>query len=186
MVKKNKEELKEGDVVLGKVDKISGETVFVDIGKGKKGTIVTSEVAPGRIRNLRDYVSPNKKIVCKVLEKGENNIHLSLRRVTEKEKDKVMKEHERRKSCKKILQTVLEKNEENIIKEIEKNEGNLYQFLQDSKEDSKKLEKYIDKDKAKKVIEILKKRKGKQVKIHSKIKLTTIQEKGLDKIKEIL
>jgi len=60
--------LKEGDNVLCTVEKIVGTTVFVKIeDNGGGGSIIVSEIAPGRIRNLRDYVVPNKKIVCKVL-----------------------------------------------------------------------------------------------------------------------
>ena len=77
----------EGDIILCTVEKIEGISVFVTIDKGGTGSIVTSEIAPGRIRNLRDYVVPNKKIVCKVLKVDPNgHVHLSLRRVTAKER----------------------------------------------------------------------------------------------------
>jgi len=60
--------LEEGDLVLCTVEKIVGTIVFVNIdGEKKQGSIVLSEIAPGRIRNLRDYVVPKKKIVCKIL-----------------------------------------------------------------------------------------------------------------------
>jgi len=56
-------EFEEGDVVLCTVEKIEGTVVFVNIdGTNKQGTIITSEVAPGRIRNIREYVVPKKKI----------------------------------------------------------------------------------------------------------------------------
>ena len=59
-------EFEEGDVVLCTVEKIEGTVVFVNIdGTNKQGTIITSEVAPGRIRNIREYVVPKKKIVSK-------------------------------------------------------------------------------------------------------------------------
>ena len=74
-------ELEEGEIVLCTVDKIIGTTVFVKIEGNGEGTITTSEIAPGRIRNLRDYVSPGRKIVCKVLRVDVNKISLSLRRV---------------------------------------------------------------------------------------------------------
>ena len=74
--------------------RISGTTVFVSIEDDGEGTIITSEIAPGRIRNLRDYVVPGKKIVCKILSIDKaGNIHLSLRRVTDKEKREVMEQY---------------------------------------------------------------------------------------------
>ena len=79
----------EGELVLCTVDKIMGTTVFIKIEEyGLMGTIATSEIASGRIRNIRDYVVPNKKIVCKVLRinRERENIDLSLRRVNERER----------------------------------------------------------------------------------------------------
>ena len=45
-------ELEEGDVVLCTVDRIVGTTVFVSIEGNGEGSIVVSEISPGRIRNL--------------------------------------------------------------------------------------------------------------------------------------
>jgi translation initiation factor 2 alpha subunit (eIF-2alpha) len=74
-------ELEEGTVVLCTVTKIVGTSVFVKLDDyNKEATIITSEIAPGRIRNLRDYVVPNKKIVCKILRiDNKGQIDLSLR-----------------------------------------------------------------------------------------------------------
>lgn len=72
------------EIVLCNVKKIYGNTTFVDLLEyGKEGVLTISEIAPGRIRNLRDHVVENKTIVCKVLridEKG-RRIDVSLRRV---------------------------------------------------------------------------------------------------------
>ena len=61
-------ELEVGDVVLCTVDRIAGTVVFVKIEGNGEGSVIISEIAPGRIRNLRDYVVPKKRIVCKILE----------------------------------------------------------------------------------------------------------------------
>ena len=63
-------ELEVGDIVLCTVERIEKTIVFVKIegvGRDLHGSIIMSEVAPGRIRNIRNYVVPKKKIVCKVL-----------------------------------------------------------------------------------------------------------------------
>ena len=60
-------DLEVGDIVLCTVDRIVGTIVFVKIDGDGEGSIILSEIAPGRIRNLREYVVPKKKIVCKVL-----------------------------------------------------------------------------------------------------------------------
>ena len=84
------EQLAEGEIVLCTVEKIIGTTVFVKIEGNGEGTIVTSEISPGRIRNLRDYVIPGKKIVCKIIRVREGAINLSLRRVKPSEKKELL------------------------------------------------------------------------------------------------
>ena len=80
-----------GDFVICIVDRIVGTMVFVKIeGEEREGSLILSEVAPGRIRNLRDYVVPKKMIVCKVLRVSNDRIDLSLRRVSPKEKKEVL------------------------------------------------------------------------------------------------
>src|SRR3990167_9616471 len=77
------------EVVMCTVKKVLFHSVFVDIEDyGLEGMIHISEVSPGRIRNIRDYVKEGKKIVCKVLKVDEvkGHIDLSLRRVNEAEK----------------------------------------------------------------------------------------------------
>ncbi len=75
-------ELTEGSLVLCTVKKIEKTNIFLDIDGYGEGSMVLSEVAAGRIRNLREYVFPNKKIVCKILNIDKGHIELSLRRVT--------------------------------------------------------------------------------------------------------
>jgi translation initiation factor 2 subunit 1 len=80
----------EDDIVLCTVKTVQYHSVFVtmDHFAGKSGMIHISEVSPGRIRNIRDYVVEGKKVWCKVLrvnlEKG--HVDLSLRRVNESQK----------------------------------------------------------------------------------------------------
>src|SRR3989344_185929 len=63
-----KAKLEEGNLVLCSVTKIIGTTVFIHLDEYNiDGTLSFPEVAPGRIRNIRDYAFPGKKIVCKVL-----------------------------------------------------------------------------------------------------------------------
>jgi len=80
----------ESEIVLCTVTKILPNAVFATLDEysGKTGLIHISEVSPGRIRNIRDFVAEGRKVVCKVLairpEKG--HIDLSLRRVNEMQK----------------------------------------------------------------------------------------------------
>ncbi len=74
-----------GDILICTVQKILYHSIFVSIDEYQNldGMIHISEIAPGRIRNLRDYVTEGKRIVCKVLSiNPQGNIDMSLRRVT--------------------------------------------------------------------------------------------------------
>ncbi|MCX6706827.1 MAG: S1 RNA-binding domain-containing protein [Candidatus Woesearchaeota archaeon] len=79
----------ESEVVLCTVLNVFHNTVFTVLDEyDRKGVIHISEISPGRIRNIRDFVVEGKKVLCKVLrldtERG--HIDLSLRRVTESQK----------------------------------------------------------------------------------------------------
>jgi translation initiation factor 2 subunit 1 len=72
------------EIVKCTVIKIYGNTTFVRLDEyEKEGVLTIAEIAPGRIRNLRDHVTENKVIICKVLRVDEKNkrVDISLRRV---------------------------------------------------------------------------------------------------------
>ena len=176
-----------GDIVICTVDRIIGTTVFVRIdGIPVEGSIVTSEIAPGRIRNLRDYVVPKKRIVCKILRISESgNIDLSLRRVTQKEKKEAIEKSESEKSYRSILKSILGENAEKVLQEILK-EDDLPSFLEDAKTNPEKLEKLIGKEDAKRILDVLKVEKKKKTIIKKEIHLTTTKPNGITLIKKVL
>jgi translation initiation factor 2 alpha subunit (eIF-2alpha) len=178
-------QIEEGENILCTVDKIAGTIVFVKIKEFEEGTITFSEIAPGRIRNIRDYVVPKKQIVCKVLRIRGNRINLSLRRVTQKEKKEVLEQYKQEKSYKSIFKSVLKEKAKEIIEKIIK-ENDLYDFLEQVKKDPKKLEKFISKENSEKILKILKNQKQKEINAQKKFNLTTIKPNGLKLIKDIL
>lgn len=103
----------EGEYILCTVKKILFHSVFVYLDEydRKEGMIHISEVSPGRIRNLRDYVKEGKKLICKVLrvkhDKGQ--VDLSLRRVSiamRKKKNTYIKQEQK---AEKIMEIVAKK-----------------------------------------------------------------------------
>jgi len=181
-------DLEEGDLVLCTVDRIIGTVVFVKISLDNKeieGNIVLSEIAPGRIRNLRDYVVPKKKIVCKILRIKSGNIDLSLRRVSQKERKEVLEREQQEKSYASVLRGILKEKAEEAIQKILK-EDSLVSFLEDSKTNPQKLEKVIGNENAKKIIEILNTQKKKRTIVKREIHLTTIKPNGITLIKKVL
>jgi len=180
--------LEEGDMVLCTVDRIAGTVVFVKIensGEEREGSIILSEIAPGRIRNLREYVIPKKKIVCKVLKTSGGTISLSLRRVTQKEKKEVMDEFNQERSYISILKSVAKEESNELLDKITK-EGKLYDLFEEAKTNPKKLENIIGKEYTKKVMEIILEQKKKKTIIKRTIYLKSQEPNGLYILKNIL
>ena len=181
-------ELEVGEIVLCTVDRIAGTIVFVKIhinGKEIEGSIIMSEIAPGRIRNIRDYVVPKKTIVCKVLRISGDRIDLSLRRVTLKEQKEIKEQAKQEKSYKSVLKSVLGEKVDKIIEEISK-QGKIYDFLQEAKQDSKNIEKLVGKKDSDKIMSIINTQKQKRIIVKKEINLTSPNHNGLELIKEIL
>ena len=178
-------DLETGDVVLCTVDRIMGTIVFVKIEGNGEGSIILSEIAPGRIRNLRDYVVPKKKIVCKVIRISGDRIDLSLRRVTQKEKKEILEKEKQEKSYINILKSVLGEKSNEIIEKISKEEK-IYDFLQEAKENTKKLETLVGKENSQKILEIINIQKNKTIILKKEILLNSSKSNGLELIKKIL
>lgn len=179
--------IKVDDFVLCIVKEIVGTTVFVQIEGDKEGAIVVSEIAPGRIRNLRDYVVPNKKIVCKVIridDKG--NISLSLRRVSNKERGEVLERFEKEKEFASIVRAVLKDKAQEVLDRIEKENSVLYEFVQSCKESSSNLKKYFSSADAESICKILNAKSDKKIEVKKEFHLSSHLSNGMPLIKSIL
>ncbi len=181
--------LKEGDNVLCTVEKIVGTTVFVKIeDNGGGGSIIVTEIAPGRIRNLRDYVVPNKKIVCKVLRMEREHAILSLRRVTQGERKEVLDRYEKEKSALSILRSIIGEKSQEIAEKIRNGAGfgGLNEFLHSCKAAPEKLSAYLTAEQIERVCKILSEKKEKKVEIKKEFSLRSLQPDGIKRIKKIL
>ncbi len=176
--------LKEEDLVFCTVKKIEKTTVFVDIDPNGNGSIVMSEIAAGRIRNLREYVSPNKKIVCKVLKIHHGNIELSLRRVTAKERESVLLKYQKEKNLKNMLKSIVS-DPDKIIEEIKKS-YEIPEFLEEAKSNSKIIEEFLSKKESESLEKILSEKKEKEKIVKRIISLASSSPQGIKEIKEIL
>jgi translation initiation factor 2 alpha subunit (eIF-2alpha) len=179
-------DLEEGQIVLCTVDKILGTTVFVKIQDNGEGTVTTSEISPGRIRNLRDYVVPGKKIVCKVLSIRGDKVYLSLRRVKQNEKKELLDKISKERSYKAILKTVLGKEESEELIEKITNDYSITDFFEEIKTNPKILDKYTQKSDSEKIMKILDSKKEKPKEIRQIFKLSSDSSDGINKSKKIL
>lgn len=188
----------DGELVLCTVTSVQFHSVFVDIDEyGKSGMIHISEVSPGRIRNIRDFVKEGKKIVCKVLRINEEKGHidLSLRRVNESEKRRKIDDIKKEQDSEKIVEMAAGKigiKTEQLFREISekiaKDYASLHEFFEAAVKDESLLETLgIDKKHLKVIEETIKQRiKPAEVSITGKLKITTYAPDGIDIIKESL
>ncbi len=101
-----------GDLVIGTVETVTDYGAYVKLDEfGKRGLLHVSEISSSWIRNIRDFVRENQKLVLKVLrvdvEKG--HIDLSLRRVTKREKIEKIKFWKKDRKAEALLRGVAEK-----------------------------------------------------------------------------
>ncbi|AMB99166.1 RNA-binding protein S1 [Aerococcus urinaehominis] len=69
-----------GSVVTGKVTGITKFGAFVDLESGKNGLVHISEIAPGFVKDVNDYLSLGDQVKVKVVNLGEDGkIALSIR-----------------------------------------------------------------------------------------------------------
>lgn len=188
----------EDELVLCTVTKVQFHSVFANLDEyGKVGMIHISEVSPGRIRNIRDFVVEGKKIVCKVLRINEEQGHidLSLRRVTETQRRNKIDELKQEQKAEKIVEFVakelkvdIKKLFEDILSNTSKKYSSLNDFFQHVVADNSLIsDAGLDPKTAKKLEEIIKLRiKEANVKIEGKLKLTSYAPNGVEIIKQVL
>lgn len=189
----------EGEYVLCTVKSILFHSVFVELDEydHKEGMVHISEVSPGRIRNLRDFVREGKKIICKVLrvrlDKGQ--VDLSLRRVSIAMRKKKSTDIKQEQKAEKIMELAAQKLGTNINKlyedfgnKIWEEYGGLSQFFQEAAVDSASLgdfgvpQKYVST-----LTEILKdKIKPQHVEIEKELELMSEAPNGIEIVKEAL
>ena len=189
----------EGEIVLCTVKKILYHSVFITIDEYRslEGMLHISEISPGRIRNIRDYVKEGKQIVCKVLriDKIKGHIDLSIRRVNTSQKINKIKEFKQEQRAEKILELIgkeLNKDLSNMYKELGFQLIEEYGSINNAFENFALDEELIDNLKLpKKSSELLKKIieskiKIPEVEVKETLEITSEKPNGIEIIKKIL
>ena len=188
----------ENEIVLCQVTKIYPNSVFVNLLEYKdSGMVHISEVSPGRIRNLRDYVSEGKQIVCKIIkiDKERGHIDLSLRRVNSNQRKEKLEEVKQELKAESILKSVSKKVNmpvadvyKKVSEPILKEYVYLYDAFRDVAEGETSLEKLGVIPQIAKELNgvILDKFKPDKVIIQGQLELRTYDSVGVDKIKKTL
>ncbi|MBW2991842.1 translation initiation factor IF-2 subunit alpha [Candidatus Woesearchaeota archaeon] len=185
----------EGELVLCTITKIMYHSVFANLDEyDKSGMIHISEISPGRIRNIRDFVAEGKKVVCKILkiDREKGHIDLSLRRVNESQKREKLEEIKQEQKAEKIVEFVAQREggkfEDlyNKIKEpILKKYDSLSSCFQEVVASSLSLESLgISKETADQLEEVIRQKiKPPEVELKGELFLQTYEPNGVDIIK---
>jgi len=185
----------EGEIVFCTVTKIQYHAVTVQLDEyDKPGLIPISEVSPGRIRNIRDFVQENKKIVCKVIkvDRDRQQIDVSLRRANESQKRAKADAIKQEQKAEKIIIGLAEKNKLNqeelyrkVAGPILKHHAWIFDAFSDFVEKHESLEALgVDKQLAQELESMIKdKIKPKQVSLVEKMDFKTYSENGLELMK---
>lgn len=189
----------ENEIVICTIKKVLPNSVFVDLDEyvNKEGLIHISEISPGRIRNIRDFVREGKKIVCKVLsiKKERNQIDLSLRRVNQAQRINKNNEYKQEQRAEKILEIIGSQNKkdlkqiyEEIGNKIIEEFGSLNACFQELIKEESILDSLNINPKLKKqLIEVVKEKiKPKEIKVSRILKLKSTLSNGIIAIKETL
>lgn len=99
MVLKRKEWPDPGEFVIGTVSNVESYGAYVKLEEypNKEGLIHISEIASSWVRNIRNYVRENQKVVVKVINvnPAKGHVNLSYRRVNNSQKQEKIKEWKR-------------------------------------------------------------------------------------------
>jgi len=188
----------EDEFVLCTVTGINPHSVFVTLDEfgGRTGMIHISEVAPGRIRNIKDYVQEGKKVVCKVIQIREDRGHidLSLRRVNEAQRRRKLNEIKQEQVAEKIIDAVAKqqkKKTEELFKKLSEkilqDYDTIYEAFEDIVAEEVDISDYTDKKTADMLTEIVKIRiKPEIIAIGGEVELTSYAPNGIDLVKKTL
>ena len=188
----------ENEIVLCQVTKIFPNSVFVKLLEyNDTGMIHISEVSPGRIRNLRDYVKVDKQIVCKVLkiDREKGHIDLSLRRVNSNQRKEKLDEIKSELKAESLISNLAKKlktsNEKlylDLTKTIFQEYSHLHLCFKDVASGDADLKKLgLKEDIAKELTHAIQdKFKPPKIAIRGELQLKTYHSNGVNKIRSLL
>ncbi|MEW5996858.1 MAG: S1 RNA-binding domain-containing protein [Candidatus Micrarchaeota archaeon] len=189
---------KENELVFAVVKKIMPYGAFCSLTEygNLEGFMHVSEVAPRWIKNIREFLSENQKLVLKVhrVDREKNQVDLSLKRVSESERVGKLEAMRRETRAAKLLQVALKnaksrKPFEKLRSEIEEKHGELFSFFESVRDEGGSAFEGLDiPDELGKEIEelVAKYVKKPVVEISRTFKITCYEPDGIEVIKKAL
>lgn len=199
MLLKKKGFPQEDELVLCTVTAVHTNSVFCTLDEygNRTALIHISEIAPGRIRNIRDFVKEGKKIVCKVLQINEEKGHidLSLRRVSDVQKREKLNRVKQEQLAEKIVEFFAQQNKKSVDDVYKKIADVLFQkydslysaFEEVALQGISLASLGVEASLAKELTELIKLRiKPPEIKVEGELKLTSYAPDGVEVVKKIL
>ena len=188
----------EDELVICTVASVQNNSVFADLDEySKRGLIHISEIAPGRIRNIRDYVVEGKKVICKILkvDKEKGHIDLSLRRVSEPMRRAKLDDIKQEQKAEKIVEFLakklnldVKKTYDQVTSKLFDKYPNLHSCFEDVVAGKKVFEKLGLDDKLASLLAetVIQRIKPAEVEITGEFKISCHQPDGVEIIKDAL
>jgi len=108
MVRKNQQWPSEGELIVATVYKVLGYGAYANLEEyeGKEAFIHISEVSSGWVKNIRDHVRENQKIVARVLrvKPKQGHVDASLKRIREDQRTKKIQQWKVEQKAEKFLE----------------------------------------------------------------------------------
>lgn len=200
MVRMSKEWPEEGDLIVGTVHKVLGYGAFAKLEEyeGKEAFIHISEVSSGWVKNIRDYVRENQKIVARVLRVNPKKGHVdaSLKRIREDQRTRRIQQWKIEQKAEKLLEISaksLNKTLDDAYDEvgyiIMDEFGDLYGGFESASDEGVQvlLDIDISEDWANAITDVAKKNiSSPEVQITGYVNITSYRENGVEIIKESL
>ncbi|MGZ7159045.1 MAG: translation initiation factor IF-2 subunit alpha [Methanobacterium sp.] len=200
MVRMKKEWPDEGDLIVGTVHKVLGYGAFASLEEyeGKEAFIHISEVSSGWVKNIRDFVRENQKIVARVLRVNpkKGHVDVSMKRIREDQRTRKIQQWKIEQKAEKLLEIAaktIEKDLDTAYEEIGYkiiNEfGDLYEAFETAAEEGETAltSRGIDGEWAKTITEVAKKNiSPPEVHISGYINLHSYAPNGVEVIREAL
>jgi translation initiation factor 2 subunit 1 len=190
----------EGDLVVATVHKVLNYGAFAKLEEypGEEAFIHISEVSAGWVKNIRDYVRENQKIVARVLRVNpkKGHVDVSMKRIREDQRTRKIQHWKIEQKAEKLLEFAaksLEKDLDTAYKEVGyamiDEFGDLYGAFEISAEEGKDslIERGMDENWAEAITEVAKKNiSPPEVQITGYVDLTSYAPDGVEIIRKAL
>ncbi|MBO7719952.1 MAG: translation initiation factor IF-2 subunit alpha [Methanosphaera sp.] len=200
MVRVNKEWPEEGDLIVGTIHKVLNYGAFAKLEEyeGKEAFIHISEVSSGWVKNIRDYVRENQKIVARVLRVNPKKGHVdaSLKRIREDQRTRRIQQWKIEQKAEKLLEISAKELNKSLDEAYDEvgylimdEFGDLYEGFELASDDGESvlLDIDVDEDWARVITDVAKKNiSTPEVQITGYVDITSYKSNGVEVIIEAL